>query len=467
MILYKQMRLPSHFALSLFFAFSVSAQLPTAIQTSVDQAVEKVLARTHVPSASIAIVKDGKVAYAHAYGLARIEGKVAATAGMRYKIGSNSKQITATAILLLSDEGKISLDDPVSRFFPDLTQANEVTIRQLLSHTSGYEDFYPLDYVAPYMILPTTPEDIMKTWAKKALNFTPGTEWQYSNTNYTIAGAIIEKITGQPLMDLLRARVFQPLEMKSPIDADHQPWSAEDPTGYTKFALGPSRVAQPEGANWIFAAGELAMTPADMALWDISLMNGTILKPELLKELTTEIHLKNGAGTGYGLGIGVANQDGHRVWRHGGGTSGFISSNATYPDDHMAITVFTNQDDPAAHEIARSLEHILRQPTPDANTAKSLALVESVYAQLSGGKLDRSLLTSDANAYFSAQAVADYAASLKPLGVATKVEETSASERGGMSYRSYRVQTAHKTLTLSTFITPEGKLDQFLVYPAP
>jgi len=268
-------------------------------------------------------------------------------------------------------------------------------------------------------------------------------------------------------MEFLRARVFQRLEMKSPIDADRQPWSSEDPTGYTRFALGPSRVAQPEGANWIFAAGELAMTPADMALWDISLMNGTILKPELLKELTSEVHLKNGAGTRYGLGIGVANQNGHRVWSHGGGTSGFISSNTTYPDDHMAITVFTNQDDPAAHEIAQNLERILKEPAPDADSAKSLALVKTVYAQLSRGKLDRSLLTSDANSYFSAQAVADYGASLKPLGDAAKVEQSSTSERGGMSYRNYRVQTAKKMLTLSTFITPDGKLDQFLIYPAP
>jgi hypothetical protein len=155
------------------------------------------------------------------------------------------------------------------------------------------------------------------------------------------------------------------------------------------------------------------------------------------------------------------------VWAHGGGTSGFISSNATYPDDRLAITVFTNQDDPAAHEIARDLERILKQPTVDANSAKSLALVKSVYAQLSQGKLDRALLTSDANSYFTSQAIVDYAASLKPLGAPTMVEETSSSERGGMSYRFYRVQTAGKVLTLSTFITPEGKLDQFLVYPAP
>ena len=308
---------------------------------------------------------------------------------------------------------------------------------------------------------------IINTWGKKPLNFDPGTKWQYSNTNYTIAGAIIEKITGHPLIDFLRTRILEPLGMKSPIDVDRQPWSKDDATGYTRFALGPPRVAQPEGTGWIFAAGELAMTPSDMARWDISLIKGSVLKPELLKQLTTEIYLKNSAGTGYALGLGVGSAGGHRIWRHGGGTSGFVSSNTTYPDDRMAITVFTNQDDPAAQEIARDIEHILRKPAVDPKSGKALMLVENIFRQLSDGKLDRSLLTSDANAYFTPQAIADYAASLKPLGVPSGFQETNASERGGMSYRFYRLQTSSIALTISTFITPEGKVDQFLVYPAP
>jgi hypothetical protein len=133
----------------------------------------------------------------------------------------------------------------------------------------------------------------------------------------------------------------------------------------------------------------------------------------------------------------------------------------------MAITVFTNQDDPAAHEIAREIEHILKTPAVDPNSSKSLSLVQSVYRQLCEGKLDRSLLTSDANAYFTDQAIADYAASLKPLGTLSEFKETGATYRGGMSYRFYRLQTKSKRLTISTFITPDGKLDEFLVYPAP
>jgi D-alanyl-D-alanine carboxypeptidase len=254
--------------------------------------------------------------------------------------------------------------------------------------------------------------------------------------------------------------------MQSPIDVDAQPWSVSDPLGYTRFALGSPRVAVPEGSKWIFAAGELAMTPSDMALWDISLMNGTILKPELLKELTTEVHLKNGVATGYALGLGIGNQNGKRIWAHGGGTSGFISSNTTYPDDHIAITVFTNQDDPAAQEIARELKRALFAINPDPTAAKTLASVKTVYDQLANGHLDRSLLTSDANAYFTAQALRDYADSLKPLGAPTDFEETSATLRGGMSYRYYHVKTPSKALTISCFIASDGKLDQFLVYPA-
>lgn len=462
------MLLKIQFALfAVFLSAPVWAELPQAAQTSVDQAVEKLLAKTGVPSASVAIVQGGKLAYARAYGLARLDGKIAATPSMRYKIGSNSKQITATAILLLSDDGKVSLDDPVSKFFPDLTRAGEITIRQLLSHTSGYEDYYALDYVAPYMARPTTAQQIMDQWAKKPLNFDPGTQWQYSNTNYVIAGAIIEKITGRPMMDFLRARIFEPLGMKSAIDVDAQPWSQNDATGYTRFVLGPPRVALPEGANWIFAAGELAMTPSDLALWDISLMNGSILKPSLLKDLTTEVHLKNGSGTGYALGLGVGNRNGKRIWGHNGGTSGFISANKTYPDERLAITVFTNQDAPAASEIARAIEDILRTPTPDPRAVTSLAIVKTVYAQLSQGKLDRSLLTDDANAYFTPQALADYLDSLKSAGAPASVEETGAQERGGMSYRFYRVKTPRKTFQVSTFFTPEGKLDQFLVAPEP
>src|SRR5436309_12700434 len=165
-------------ALLLLVAAPLAAQ---DLARDVDKAVADVLAKTGAPSASIAVVKDGKIAYVHAYGSARLDPPMAATPEMRYSIGSVSKQFTATAVLMLAEEGKLSLDDRVVRWLPELTRAQDVTIRQLLSMTSGYQDFWPQDYVMPGMLEPATPRQIAETWARKPLDFEPGTKWQYSN----------------------------------------------------------------------------------------------------------------------------------------------------------------------------------------------------------------------------------------------------------------------------------------------
>ena len=152
-------------ALVLFLSAIAFAQAPSQLSPEltqkIDEAVHSVLAQTGVPSASIAIVKDSRIAYLQAYGDARLEPRTPARPTMRYSVGSISKQFTAAAILLLQEDGKLSLDDKVAKFIPDLTRASEVSIRQLLSHTSGYQDYWPQDYVMPGMLKPTTAENIM------------------------------------------------------------------------------------------------------------------------------------------------------------------------------------------------------------------------------------------------------------------------------------------------------------------
>ena len=173
-------------------------QLSPQQRAGIDSIVAAELKASGAPSISIAVVKDGAVAYAKAYGDARISPRMPATTSMRYSIGSVSKQFTATAILMLAEEGKLSIADKVSRFFPELTRAGDISIRQLLSMTSGYQDYWPQDYVMPPMKLPTTPRAIMDGWAKKPLDFEPGAKYQYSNTNYVILGGIVEKASGMP-----------------------------------------------------------------------------------------------------------------------------------------------------------------------------------------------------------------------------------------------------------------------------
>src|SRR5580704_657887 len=176
-------------------ALSAEPTLSQETKSSIDAAASQVLAATKVPSASIAVVKDGQIAYLQAYGLARLSPPMEATPQMQYSVGSISKQFTAAAVLMLAQEGKLTLDDLVSKYLPELTRANEVTLRMLLSHTSGYQDFWPEDYVMTSMMVPTTARHILDVWAKKPLDFDPGTQWQYSNTNYVIAGLIVEQVS--------------------------------------------------------------------------------------------------------------------------------------------------------------------------------------------------------------------------------------------------------------------------------
>ena len=432
---------------------------------AVDSIAFDVLVRTGVPSASVAVVRHGKVVYARAYGDARIGPKLAAASDMLYGIGSISKQFTAATILLLQQEGKLSLSDPVSRYVPGLTRGNEVTIRELLSHTSGYQDFWPQDYVPPLMQKPITPQGILDRWAKQPLDFDPGTRWQYSNTNFVIAALIVEKASGMPFFKFLQSRILDPLNMKSAINFDALGPSSVQPAGYMRYALGPLRPAPSTGPGWMSGAGELAMTASDLAKWDIAMINESLLAPASYKEMETTVLLKDGVSSGYGLGVDIGMQDGHRIVSHTGEVGGFTAGNYVYPDDSTAIVVLTNQDAaPAYGAIAGAIARALfaRQ---DASTIAHTDLARKIFIGLQKGTIDRTLFTLNANAYFSAQAVSDFASSLDSLGTPTGFVQQSESNRGGMIERSYRAMFRSRALRVWTYELPDGKIEQYQVAP--
>ncbi len=433
------------------------------LRNKIDDIAHDVLQTTGVPGASLAIVKDGKIAYVQAYGDARLDPATPAQPMMRYSIGSISKQFTAAAILMLAEEGKLSLDDPVSKYVSGLTRGNEVTIRELLSHTSGYQDFWPQDYVPPLMLQPITADGIMDRWARKPLDFDPGTKWQYSNTNYVIAGVIVEKVSGMPLLQLLSQRIFTPLGMKSVADTNLNKLPSTDPSGYFRFALGPLHPAPKEGKGWMFAAGELAMTAEDLAKWDISMIQETVLKPASYHEMETDVLLKNGVGTRYGLGVEVMNIGGHRVLEHSGEVSGFTAENIVMPDDRIAVVVLTNQDAAeAASEIGSQVRTAMLQ-AENPQDPKQDALIRKVYDGVQQGKIDRSLFTDNANAYFTEQALKDYASSLGPLGAPQSFAQSNVSSRGGMTERIYEVRYPSKNLVIIIYEMPDGKFEQYMI----
>ena len=433
------------------------------VKAKIDAAVLRVLESTGVPSAEVGVVREGKVVYTAAFGKARLDPDVAATPAMHYPVGSISKQFTAACVLRMVEDGKMTLDDPVARWFPELTRAKDVTVRMLLSHTSGYSDYAPQDYTIPAWTKPVDPLALVHEWAEKPLDFEPGTKWQYSNTNFVLAALILEKVSGEPFWRLLKTRVLDPLGLKEVLNLDTDRARLE-PEGTMRNALGPLRPAILEAPGWYMGDATLAMPVGDLLRWDISVMDQTLLKPQSYRAMETETLLKNGAPSGYGLAVDVAVKNGHREIYHGGEVGGFVAQNTILPDDRAAVAVLTNQEaSAAASGIATAIVEILEAPAPGKGAGAAQEQVKAMLDGLAEGKVDRSLLTADCSAYFSEQAVADFATSLKPLGPVVEVKQTREALRGGMTFRVFAVSFREKKVNVTTYTMPDGKLEQFLV----
>lgn len=456
-------------ALAALIAIPATAQPLTASAIGqVDELVAKTLSDTGVPSAEIAIIRDGKLVLDKAYGKAN-EG-LPARPDLPYQIASNSKQFTAMALLLLRDEGKLSLDDHVSKYVPGISGGDRITLRELLSHTSGLQDFWPQDYSFADMNVPTTPQHIVDKWGKRPLDYAPGTRWQYSNTGYVVAGMIAEKVSGEPLLKYLYRKIFTPLGMH-PLDQDDTN-TAAFPAGYERFALGQVRIARPPARGWLYAAGELSMTASDLAKWDIARMNRAVIPARDWIAQETPVLRADGRTNGYGLGVFNIYQRDRHVIDHGGEAVGFLTQNTIYPDTRDAIIVFINADFSGATDtLTEGIEKIvLDNPEPSlTGEGDRLADVRSIYDQLVGGNVDRSKFTGDLNFYFTPAALTDYRSSLAPLGTPTSIEPLRAPRlRGGFVNRNYTIHYAgNRKLTLVTYAEAgaDGRFEQFMIMP--
>lgn len=446
-------------ALALLLAGPIFAKPLTAEQKhSIDAAVTKILKATDVPSASIAIVTDGKLDYAKAYGDQRLDGS-AATTTARYPVASISKQFTAAAILLLVEEGKMSLDDKVAKYLPTLTGAGTVTIRELLSHTSGYRDYWPQDFQFEAMTKPTTPEAILDHWAKAPLDYPPGTKWQYSNTGYVIAGRIFEKVAKESLQSFEQRRLFKPLSMDVVLATTGL--SKTDARGTIRYALGMVRPGPNESDGWVLAAGDLAMTPSDLAKWNIARLNRTVLKPDSWQQQETNAAPAD-AGLKYGLGVKLDEVGQHQRIQHDGAFTSYLSSNRVYPADRVAITVFINAGFSNSQEaIADAIETIVFTDTDETREARS------IFEMLRTGQIDRSKFTDNGNFYFTPAALVDYRTSLAALGEPMRIERRgSKGLRGGFTVERYVFTFADRKLLCVMRAEPStGRIEQFTLYP--
>jgi D-alanyl-D-alanine carboxypeptidase len=334
----------------------------------VDRYISKQMQRQHIPALSLAVVKDGKIIKAKGYGLANLETHMPATPDTVYQLASVTKQFTATAIMLLVQDGKLTLDDKISLYVekgPDTWK--EITIRHLLTHTSGIKDY--LKGLLENSREDTTPEKIIQLIAGLPLNFAPGEGWDYSNTNYLLLGKITHKVTGKPFHAFLTERVFKPLGMNATRLTSFEEVILKRAAGYvwTGDKWQNSRYLNP--TVWDNGSGGMLSTVEDLAKWDAALYGNSILKESVKQQMWTAVRLQDGKTGDYGFGWGVVKVSGHRLVEANGGRSGTATNFARYVDDKVTIILLMN----GGAEMGLISRGVARHYIATLNFAKPLA----------------------------------------------------------------------------------------------
>src|SRR5438874_2597713 len=293
-----------------------------AIATKVDDYVKAEMARQHIPGASLAVIKDGKIILAKGYGLANVELQAPAKPETIFQSGSMGKQFTATAVMMLVEAGKLSLADPISKYFTDAPDSwKNITVRHLLTHTAGTTD-YPrdFDFRRDY-----TEDELLKRAQAIPLAFQPGEKWSYSNLGYVVLGILIHKVSGKFYGDYLQERIFKPLGMTTARIISEEDIVPNRSAGYMLVK------GELKNQQWVApslnttADGALYLTVYDMAKWDIALYTEKLLKRSSLEQMWTPVKLNNGKTFPYGFGWALGGVRGHRIIEHGGSWQGFKS----------------------------------------------------------------------------------------------------------------------------------------------
>jgi D-alanyl-D-alanine carboxypeptidase len=414
---------------------------------------------------SLSIVSDGKIVFSRGYG-SRVAGEEhPIAADTSFAIGSVTKQFACACILKLAEDGKLSVDDKVAKYYPDLTRAGEITLYQLMTHTSGFPDYYPLDFVDRRLIKPRPVDEIIREYAGGKLDFEPGARWSYSNTGYLILGRVVEKVSGQPLGAFLKSRILDPVGM---VNAEFEPVKGDRsrPRGHLSFALGDSEPARPEADGWLHAAGGLWASTPDLARWDIALMEGRILKPESVRLMTTPVLLNDGRLRDYGCGLSVRREGSGNILSHGGAVSGFRASNTLIPRTKSAVIVLMN-DEQSEGEIVSTIVGLLSKkdavadvPKVDGPPAKEAAL--AFFHQMQDGKLDRSGLGEEFSLYLTDDRIQKAAPKLKALGEPTKADASNPRERGSLEVCTIRLTFPSVVLEGLMYRSTDGKIQQLL-----
>ncbi|MEM7244332.1 MAG: serine hydrolase [Acidobacteriota bacterium] len=422
------------------------------------------------PGAAVLVVKNGRPLYRAARGMADLEQGIRLTPDMVFRLGSITKQFTAAAIMMLADEGKLRLDDPLTRFLPDYPMGEEtITVEHLLTHTSGIKSYTEVPgWMSEKIIEDLTLDELIEGFQDLPKTFPPGDAWHYNNSGYVLLGAIIEKASGLGYAEFIDQRIFAPLKMTSSYYGDFRRIIPRRVSGYdgSRDDLVNARymsMSQPH------AAGSLLSTVDDLARWNDALFDGRVVSHESLKKMTTEHSLDDGKGAGYGYGLIPGELRGRPMISHGGGIFGFSTHGLYLPEEDVYVAVLTNyrpEPSPAmvAHQLAalaigdpypprrpvRVSEEVLARYVGvyriDETTTRTVTLEDgALHTQRTGGRRLRTVPTSESTFF--------YPGSLTHFEFAF---DASGSVTGMNMYQNGAVEPSPATLTDEEAVTPSS-----------
>jgi CubicO group peptidase (beta-lactamase class C family) len=341
--------------------------------------------RPGMPGAVVEVLRDGKVVLAKGYGMADLEHNVPMTPSASFTVGSNSKQFTAFSIYLLAQDGKLSLDDDIRKVLPEVPDFGKtITIRHLLHHTSGLRDYFDLMFMTGTRVddVLTQEDGLALVKRQRALNFAPGRHYVYSNTGYLLLGQIVQRVSGMPLAEFARVRIFEPLGMQHTrflhgygtlVPQRALPYLPSGAGGYEYVAVGDSA----DGA------GGLVATAGDLALWDRNFYDGRVGGLALLARMQEPGVLGDGKPFNYASGLVVDAYRGRRIVEHGGAISGFNAQMTRFPDQHFSVLVLANTSgsDLDASQMTRRIADIYLDHQQPAQPAVPVAQ-EKVFREI-------------------------------------------------------------------------------------
>jgi D-alanyl-D-alanine carboxypeptidase len=340
----------------LVFALVVIVLFAAATPAQVNKVADYVKAemkRQRIPGLSLAIVENGNVILAEGYGSANLELNVPTKAETVYKICSVSKQFIATGIMLLAQEGRLGLDDPISKYLDHTPETwKAITIRHLLTHTSGIVREAP--GFDPFKV--QSDADVVKTAYQLPLRFSPGEKWEYSNTAYFALAEIIRKVAGQPWSEYLRKMVFLPSGMNTTFTTNTTEKLSNRAVGYT------DNDKLRKAKDWLALrpSGAFLSTVLDLAKWDTTLYTDKVLSESSRNQMWIPVKLNNGTSYPYGFGWQLGELKGHKVVYHNGGMPGFRAAFARLVNDHLTIIILINLDDVDVDSIVHGIVALLR-----------------------------------------------------------------------------------------------------------